>query len=150
MGMAERPEEIARLEIPAKVWVGALEAPAPCRRQAAQKGDSPAANRRARARAELSSPQCCPKSAEPVVVALPSVYPRRSIGLFGGLVAALCGARNHASRVAAGSRDSTATLTDSDDDPGVVPAERASVSVNHQSLLGVKHFNIPYRVRSQR
>jgi hypothetical protein len=58
-GMADRPEESAGSEIPTAARAGALGVPVPCRGQAARRGDSIPANRRARALAELSPAQLC-------------------------------------------------------------------------------------------
>jgi hypothetical protein len=59
VGMADRPEESAGWEIPTEAGALALGVPVPCRGQAASRGDSIPANRRARALAELSPAQFC-------------------------------------------------------------------------------------------
>jgi hypothetical protein len=59
VGMADRPEESVVSEIPMEARAGALEVPVPCCGQAARRGDSVPADRRARAHGELSLAQLC-------------------------------------------------------------------------------------------
>jgi len=59
VGMAGRPEVSAGSEIPMAARAGALGVPVPCRGQAARRGDSIPANRRATALAELSPAKLC-------------------------------------------------------------------------------------------
>jgi len=59
VGMAGRPEVSAGSEIPTAARAGALGIPVPRRGQAARRGDSIPANRRARALAELSPAKLC-------------------------------------------------------------------------------------------
>jgi hypothetical protein len=59
VGIADRSEESVGSEIPTEARAGALGVPAPCWDQAARRGDSIRASRRARALAELSLAQLC-------------------------------------------------------------------------------------------
>jgi hypothetical protein len=59
VGMADRPEESVGSEIPKEARAGAVGIPVLCWGQAARRGDSIRANRRARALAELSLAQLC-------------------------------------------------------------------------------------------
>jgi hypothetical protein len=59
VGMADRPEESDGSEIPTEARAGALGVPVPCWGQAARRGDSVQANRRARALGESSLAQLC-------------------------------------------------------------------------------------------